>query len=415
MVPRRARPGAPQYAREVRDPMSRKQGHFDTVDDMVARLRPGYPVYCLRPAELERAAQSFLDAFPGRVLYAVKCNPHLEVLRAFYRAGIRHFDTASLTEIALVRENFPHADCYFMHPVKARSAILSAHDVFNVDHYVVDHEAELRKLVDVTGGGDGQVCLVRLTTPQYEALFNLSEKFGAGREEAVRLLRQVERAGFQPGLAFHIGSQCRHPDAFRDAIRIVGEVAAEAGVALHYLDVGGGFPVPYEDDDPPPLADYIAAIREGVAGIKLRGDCVLMCEPGRAMVASGMSLVVQVQLRKTGAIYINDGIYHSLSEASTAGVRMPMRVIRPGRPVAEETAPVSVYGPTCDCTDVLPYPVHLPVDVDEGDWIEIGQAGAYTNAMTTQFNGFRPETFVTVDDAPFLPRAGDAAARRGAA
>jgi ornithine decarboxylase len=383
--------------------MAPKQSHFSSVDEMVARLRPGYPVYCLRPKELERTAKAYLDLFPGRVLYAVKCNPHIEVLRALYRAGIRHFDTASLPEIALIRENFPHADCYFMHPVKSRSAILSAHEVFSVDHYVIDHEAELEKLVDVTHGGDGQVCLVRLVTPQYDAMYKLSEKFGATTEAAIDLLKKVYKAGFQPGLAFHVGSQCRSPQAFRDAIKLVGEVMTASDVPLHYLDVGGGFPVPYVDDDPEPLEAYIDAIKEGVRAIKLRGDCVLMCEPGRGMVASGMSLVVQVQLRKEGALYINDGVYHSLSETLTAGVKMPMRLIRPNQAIARETAAFSIFGPTCDCTDVLPYKVELPADIREGDWIEIGQAGAYSNSMTTQFNGFFPETYVSVDDAPLLP------------
>ena len=78
------------------------------MEQVIEELNPGYPVYCLRPAEIQRQAQYFLDNFPARVLYAVKCNPHLAVLSALYEAGIRHFDTASLGEIALVREHFPH-------------------------------------------------------------------------------------------------------------------------------------------------------------------------------------------------------------------------------------------------------------------------------------------------------------------
>ena len=104
--------------------------NFATVEDVVEELKPGYPVYCLRPAELKRQATYFLDTFPGRVMYAVKCNPHLAVLEALYEAGIRHFDTASLAEIALVREHLPQADCYFMHPVKARASIMTARKVY---------------------------------------------------------------------------------------------------------------------------------------------------------------------------------------------------------------------------------------------------------------------------------------------
>ena len=377
--------------------------HFATVDQMIDELNPAYPVYCLRPKELEKNATRFLDTFPGRVLYAVKCNPDLTVLNALYEAGIRHFDTASLSEIALIRENFPQADCYFMHPVKSRSAISAAKDVYSVDHYVIDHEQELVKMVDAIGGGDGKACLVRVITPAVNAAYNLSQKFGATVEEAPALLNRVAEEGFQPGLAFHVGSQCRAPEAFAEAIRIMGRVVEKSGVHIHYLDVGGGFPVDYVDDETLPLEHFVDAITNTLDEINLRGDCVLMCEPGRGMVASGSSLVVQVMLRKEDSIYINDGVYHSLSEPLTAGVKLPMRVIRPGKEVSTEMKPFAIFGPTCDSTDRIPGETLLPTCIREGDWIEIGQAGAYSNAMTTNFNGFIAETFVNVDAPPLMP------------
>src|SRR5213594_4416986 len=115
---------------------------FPDVRSMVAALQPSYPVYCARPVVVARAAQRFL--------YAVKCNPHPRVLRALYDAGIRHFDTASLPEIALVRENFADAGAYFMHPVKARAVIRTAARVYGVDTFVVDHIDELAKVLDET-------------------------------------------------------------------------------------------------------------------------------------------------------------------------------------------------------------------------------------------------------------------------
>ena len=133
----------------------------------------------------------------------------------------------------------------------------------------------------------------------------------------------------------------------------------------------------------------------------LRRDCVLMCEPGRALVAEAMSLVVQVQLRKGDRLYINDGIYGSLSEMVTdqpapARPRRPPRRVRP-RP---SWCPSSSFGPTCDSVDVLPGNFDLPSDVAEGDWIEIDRLGAYSNSNATRFNGFYPETLVLVDDEP---------------
>ncbi len=379
----------------------KKNSHFKDVETMVETMKPGYPVYCWRPAELEKNAKLFLNHFPGRVLYAVKCNPHLTVLKAFYDAGIRHFDTASLQEIATIRENFADADCYFMHPVKARSAILSAHDVYRVDHYVIDHKAELQKIIDETGGGDGQVVIVRLDTPQFDAAFALSEKFGASPDEAVELLRKAVDEGCQTGLAFHVGSQCRNKEAFVSALNVVREVIEKADVNIHYLDVGGGFPAHYIDDKPEPLERYFEEIKKEVDKLPLRGDTVLMCEPGRSLVASGASIVVQVQLRKDKSIYINDGVYHNFSEALVAEIKFPMKLIRPGKEISRETDMFKIFGPTCDCTDVFPYEVELPADVEEGDWIEVGMMGAYSNSMSTKFNGFFAETYVTLD-SPML-------------
>ncbi len=141
-------------------------------------------------------------------------------------------------------------------------------------------------------------------------------------------------------------------------------------------------------------------ISTGIEALGLRRDCVIMCEPGRAMVATGCSLVVQVQLRKEDQIYINDGIYGSLSEMVQVDIRLPARLIRLDGPVSGSTKPFILNGPTCDSLDVLPGTFELPEDVREGDWIEIDQLGAYSNALATRFNGFHPETFVEVDDEP---------------
>jgi ornithine decarboxylase len=382
--------------------MASKVRHFASVRALVETLKPSYPIYCLHPAEIKRCAEQFLDLFPGRVLYAVKCNPHPLVLDILYKAGIRHFDTASLSEIALIRETYANAEAYFMHPVKGRAEIDAARDVYEIDHWMIDHEDELRKIIDVSGTGDGQVVLVRLATRPFGSAFELSKKFGASQDEVARLLRLVAKEGFQPGLAFHVGSQCRTPEAFRDAFRAVREVLEASNEAIFYLDVGGGFPADYVDDRPPAFAEYVQAVKEGVQSLKLRGDCVLMCEPGRALVASGCTLLTQVQLRKDDAIYINDGIYHSLSESLDGHIHYPARLVRVKGEPSTTLKPFTVFGPTCDSSDVMPYQIDLPDDVREGDWIEFGQAGAYTNSMRTAFNGFYPDTFVTVDEPPFF-------------
>ncbi len=377
---------------------------FDDVRGMVKALRPSYPVYCLRPHVLRQTAQRFLELFPGRVLYAVKCNPHPSVLRALYAAGIRHFDTASLPEIALIRESFPDAGAYFMHPVKSRAVIHAAQRIYNIDTYVVDHEKEVAKVIDETGGGEGICIVVRLETPQVEGtFFHLAGKFGASPHYAAQLLRQASSQGCQVGLAFHVGSQCLFPSAYRTALHIVGETMEAAKTPLQILDVGGGFPAQYVGVHMPPLEDFMTAIEAGVKELNLRRDCILMCEPGRALVAHGISVVVQVQLRKGNQLYINDGIYGSFDEMVVAKIKLPARLVRLE---GESTAPLQSFvlnGPTCDSLDVLPGTFELPADIDDGDWIEIDRMGAYSNATATHFNGFHPETLVVTNDQPMAP------------
>jgi len=358
-------------------------------------LRPSYPVYCLDLAGLADTARRFLSAFPGRVLYAVKCNPYPLVIDTLYRAGIRHFDTASLAEIAQVRESHRDADAYFMNPAKPRAVIRTAYEVYGVRHFVVDHVSELRKVREAAGGDD-IVVHVRLKTGEKKVLFDLASKFGAPPPEAAALLTSVRREGLRCGLAFHVGSQCQSVQAYRDALALCGRVISDSGVSIDYLDVGGGFPARYPGQDIEPLESYFSAITQEVERLGLRDDTVLMCEPGRAMVADHCSLLVQVLLRKPHAVYINDGIYGSLSELVLTRINLPVRAIRLAGELSDTTASLDVYGPTCDSMDILPDKWELPADIREGDWLEIGQLGAYSSAAATRFNGFLAETFLQV-------------------
>ncbi len=368
---------------------------FDDVTAMIRALTPSYPVYCIHPEVLQATAERFVESFPGRVLYAIKCNPHPKVLQILYDAGIRHFDTASLAEIAQVREQFRDAGAYFMHPVKARAAIKTAYEVYGIRHFVIDHPTEMIKVLDETGG-EGITVIVRIATPAAGAAYDLSKKFGILHSEATDLLKEAKSWGCQTGLAFHVGSQCLVPRAYKIALDMVGDIREAAKVDLHMLDVGGGFPAAYQGVQTPPLESYMDEISGGLKRLDLRHDCVVMCEPGRAMVADGMSLVTQVLLRKEDQVYINDGIYGSLSEMVTARVQMPVRAIRLSGAMSGSSSDFSIAGPTCDSLDVLPFTFHLPDDTTEGDWIEIGMVGAYGNALRTNFNGFYPDTFVEV-------------------
>lgn len=374
------------------------------VDDLVAISRPEEPMHCLRPDTLTSTARDFVAAFPGEVLYAVKCNPEPAVLRALWQGGVRHFDCASPAEVALVRTMFPDAQIHYMHPVKARGAIRDAWARHGVRDFALDSSDELAKLrgeIAATGVAGELGLIVRIALPKGDAVLDLSGKFGASLDDAVALLRAARPHAARLGVSFHVGSQCLDPLAWRRALALVGEVIRNAALAIDIVDVGGGFPVIYPDVEPPPLGAFIAEIEDGFEALGLPATTQLWAEPGRALVAGGGSVVLQVQLRRDGALYVNDGVFGSLADAGELGFRYPVRLIRPdGSAPAEVLQPFSFFGPTCDSADTMRGPFWLPADVAEGDWIEIGQLGAYGGCLRTGFNGFDRARVVEVRDAP---------------
>ena len=373
-----------------------------TVADLVAVERPEEPMHCLRPATITAAAQAFVAGFPGDVLYAVKCNPEPAVLRALHAGGVRHFDCASANEVTLVRTMFPEAHIAFMHPIKARGAIREAYFRHGTRDFVLDSAAELAKILAETGAPDDLGLVVRLALPKGNAVLDLSGKFGAEPDSAADLLRAARPHAKRLGLSFHVGSQCLDPLAWRQAIALAGTVIRAAGVAVEVLDVGGGFPVAYPEIDPPPLGAFFAEIEAAFEALALPGTR-LWAEPGRALVAGGASVVVQVQARRGDALYVNDGVYGSLSDAGALGFRFPARLLRTdGAPASDEQRGFSLFGPTCDSADVMHGPFLLPAEVQEGDWIELGQLGAYGACLRTGFNGFDRARIVEVRDAPMM-------------
>ena len=237
--------------------------------------------------------------------------------------------------------------------------------------------------------------MVRLALPAGNAKCDLSGKFGAWPEEAARLLAAARPHARTLGISFHVGSQCLDPLAWRRAIALAGETIRACGVAVEVLDVGGGFPVAYPDQMPPPLGAFFAEIEASVEALDMPG-LVLWAEPGRALVANGTSVVVQVQARRGKALYINDGVFGSLSDCNL-GFRFPTRLVRASGAGMSE---FSFWGPTCDSNDVMAGPFVLPDDVGEGDWIEVGQIGAYGACLRTRFNGFGEGRTLAVRDLP---------------
>jgi len=367
---------------------------YASVEEFIGREKPVEPVYIVHPAKFEIAAKRFLESFPGDTLYAVKANPHPNVLDQVWAAGIRHFDTASLAEIKLVRGRFADAHCHFMAPVRAPGAAKTAFETYGVTDYVIDCDFELDKLLAETDAKRLRI-FVRIATPLGGAVLELSSKFGTTPDDAARLLKRVAKAGAKPCITFHVGSQCLSPFSYAQAIEMARRTAGIAGVEIAALDVGGGFPGPYHGNDVPPYHWYFDTIREALA--TMPDGLPVLCEPGRALVAEGMSLVTRVNLRKGDTLYLNDGIYGSFDELTLPGwtADYPIRAfgVRNGKakPMIGATKAFRAYGPTCDTLDVLPRPLPLPEKIDAGDFIVFDAIGAYSVAVRTDFNGFFPD------------------------
>ena len=379
---------------------------YRTVDEVARNLKPESPVQCVFPDSVRDQARQFSKLFPGTVLYAVKCNPGVEFLRHMYAAGVRHFDVASLEEVRLIKSVFANAPMHFMHPVKSREAIRLAYKM-GVRTFSLDTVAELIKILEETDSAKDLQLFVRLAVSGNAAAYDLSGKFGAAPSTATTLLRHVKKVAHKVGVCFHVGSQCMDPATYRAAVERAAAVIAKARVDIDVLDVGGGFPATYPGMTPPPLEAYMDAIVAATQPFVEKG-VALWCEPGRAMVARGASMLVRVNLRKGRRLYINDGTYGSLFDAGALNWRFPARLVRPqvktgndsndpnSRAPSEKLVPFSFYGPTCDNLDKMKGPFYLPEDTQEGDWIEIGMLGAYGAAMQTRFNGFHMSDAVTI-------------------
>jgi ornithine decarboxylase len=386
---------------------------FPSASALIGAQKPDQPVIGLRPHAAGRAARWFLENFPGDVAYAYKANSSVFLLGALYGAGIRHFDVASIPEIEDAA-TIPGAELHFMHPVKSRVAIRRAFAEYGVRSFALDSEDELKKIQEETGGCRDLILWVRVAVSAKNSKIPLERKYGIAGAKGARLLVKARQAAKELGITFHVGSQTVTPDAYVTALEEVGQLIAKAGVVLDRLDVGGGFPSIYSDESPAPLSAFVRAIHDGVEKLPIGERCKLMCEPGRALVAEAESLIVRVDARRGNELFINDGSYGTLFDAAHMGFAFPVRLIGHEQPATQEPlVPFSLWGPTCDTIDFMKGPFLLPGKIREGDYIEIGNTGAYGRALAGRFNGYGAYAEAILLDEPMLSMYG--AAEEGAA
>jgi ornithine decarboxylase len=377
---------------------------FKSVEELVNTLKPDKPVYCIRKKSILSASSFFQKRFPGNILYAVKTNPHPEVIKTLLKSGIKQFDVASIEEIKAIRKYDQTAKCSFMHTIKSRESINEAYFKFGIKTFALDTKDELIKIIESTNNAKDLELFVRVAVSNEHAEIDLSKKFGALNSEAAGLFRLVKQHSKKIGLSFHVGSQCMHPISYAKGISEIANIIKKTKIIPNYINIGGGFPTIYPDLVPPSLDSYFDEIKKGLENLKINNLPEIICEPGRALVAESGSTIVRVNLRKKQKLYINDGTYGTLFDAGTPNIVYPSKMIKDNsnKIISKKLTAFNFYGPTCDSMDYMKGPFLLPNNIRENDYIELGQLGSYGLTFRTQFNGFYSDEIYEVEDSPIM-------------
>ena len=362
----------------------------------------GTPIYVVSRSRIVENFRRLDRSLPAvTFFYAVKANPHPGVLRILSEIGAG-FDVASRGEIdlALAAGADPREDLIFADTVKDPKHIAHATEV-GLDDFTFDNFSELTQIARHAPGANVHV---RIRVSNEGSLAHLSDKFGAPVEEAVPLLRAARNQGLVPrGVSFHVGSQCLDVQRYLDALgaaRAVFDRAAAEGMLLEMVDIGGGFPVRYLDEeiDIEAMGKRIAAHYEALFGQGVQ----LVAEPGRAVVGDAAILVTKVisESVRDGRnwLYFDDGTYGAFLEVLLYGMKFPMKTNTDGPRTSYVLA-----GPTCDSIDVFSRGVQGEISTVDlpamhlDDLLIVGSMGAYTYSESTRFNGFEPARFVYVE------------------
>ena len=375
---------------------------FKSVDKLVNQLKPTEPVYCIRRDSINIASKFFQNKFPGKILYAVKTNPHPLVLKTIVESGINDFDIASIKEVEAIRSVSPDAKCSYMHTVKSKESINEAYFKYNIKTFSIDTKDELIKILNSTNQAKDLELFVRVAVSNEHAEIDLSKKFGAQTSEAIGLYRLTKQYAKKIGLSFHVGSQCMHPISYSKGINEIKYIIKKTKIVPDVINIGGGFPTIYPDLVPQSLDSYFEEIKNSLNKLKLEKKPEIICEPGRAIVAESGSTIVRVNLRKKQKLYINDGTYGTLFDAGVPNIVYPSRIITSGRIISKKLTSFDFYGPTCDSMDYMKGPFVLPNNIKENDYIELGQLGAYGLTFRTDFNGLYSNNIFELEDRPIM-------------
>jgi ornithine decarboxylase len=349
-----------------------------------ARQKYTRPFLILDTAIVREKARRFRAAMPRvRPHYAVKANPDRRVLKVLAQEGCG-FEIASTAELDLLLGlGVPAAEVFFSNPMKSREAVAYA-VAKGVEWFVVDSTDELRKIHEVKP--DAKQYL-RIAAPNIGSDWPLSGKFGCSVGDSREIVALAAKLGADlAGVTFHVGSQCRNPENWRVALekaRSLFDAMTKAGLRPRLLNIGGGYPVRHVK--PIPSIEMIGqVVNEGLKAFP--DEIQVIAEPGRYLVSDAGYFVCRVLGTASRAgkrwMHWDAGMFGGVIE-TTEGLKYKIRTDRSG-----PDTPWTVGGPTCDSVDIVMRDEPLPSDLQEGDFIYLRNAGAYTTAYASQFNGF---------------------------
>ncbi len=365
----------------------------------------GTPLLIIDHDEIRNNYATFKNHLPRvQVYYAVKANPDPAIVKTLFDAGAS-FDVASLPEFRVVyemikdmpdkeRQDWIWDKIIYANPIKANETLMV------LDQYkplvTFDNREEITKISQYAPNAG---LALRIRVSNTGAMAELSSKFGAGPGEAVDLILEAVEAGLVvEGLSFHVGSQTTNFENFVQAINLASHIFREARERgydkMNLLDIGGGFPAPY-DDSVKPFSDLARKINAELDRL-FPPEIEILAEPGRFMVATAGTAISKIigKAVRDGKLcyYIDDGVYHTFSGIIFDHCKYHLESFRQGPKQI-----CTVFGPTCDALDVISMAEELPYNLERGDLLYSRNIGAYSGASSTYFNGFPPATVIHVN------------------
>ena len=365
----------------------------------------GTPLFIIDHDELRSNYDIFKENLPRvQAYYAVKANPDPIIVKTLFEAGAS-FDVSSIAEFNIVFENIKDLseqdqhqwiwdNIIYANPIKVEETLRE------LDKYqplmTFDNREEVFKIRDHSPNAR---VVLRLRVSNAGAMVELSSKFGASHDEALELIFEAVNAGLTvAGLSFHVGSQTTNFENYMQAINMAAlifkEVKERGYDKMDLLDIGGGFPAPY-DESVKPFSELAKRINTELDRL-IPEDIKIIAEPGRFMVATTATAVSKIigKAVRHGKLcyYIDDGVYHTFSGVIFDHCQYHFDAFKEG-----PTQICTVFGPTCDGLDVISMTEELPEDLQRGDLLSSKNIGAYSGATSTYFNGFPPAKVIQVN------------------